>query len=405
MNKPSNPPKIISASPPPVRLQLARDRVQALKRGHPWIFADVLLDLPKSAPGSLAILKDKSGEVIAQGMFDPSSHLAFRVCALNPERFDDTLARNRMQSAWALRRAVINEATQCYRLLNGEGDRLPGLVCDVYGEYAVIQLDGAGPQGFWDLNGIAETIIQLGGPRNIYRKARSGDAVDTAAVIAGEAPPSATVVREHGLLFEVNLLHGQKTGFFLDQRDNRLRIQSLARGRKVLNLFGYTGGFSIYAGAGGAKEVTTVDRAKPAIATAIDNWRLNGFPDGQHAGVAADCFQYLEDAHIQKREWDLVIVDPPSFAPGKHHIDKATSAYTSIFASALKVTAAGGIFAASSCSSHISPEAFLSICEEAVSKARRRATILGIYGQPEDHPFPLVCRELQYLKFVLLNVE
>jgi 23S rRNA (cytosine1962-C5)-methyltransferase len=206
-------------------------------------------------------------------------------------------------------------------------------------------------------------------------------------------------------VFEVNLLHGQKTAFFLDQRDNRLRIRSWAKERTVLNLFGYTGGFSVYAGAGGAREVTTVDSADAAIKTSNRNWKKNGFEESRHHGITADAFEFLEEAKKEKKYWDLVIVDPPSFAPGKHHIEKAKGAYLSVLVSALQVTSSHGIFAASSCSSHISPALFLEICEEAVSKAKRRATVLGIYGQPEDHPFPLACTELQYLKFVLLCIE
>jgi 23S rRNA (cytosine1962-C5)-methyltransferase len=338
-------------------------------------------------------------------MYDPDSHLAFRSCAVNPDRFDDAFAAKRIETAIALRHSLFDDSTTCYRLVNGEGDGLPGLVCDVYGDFAVVQLDGAGPSNFWHLPGIATLITQCGGPKNIYRKNRSGEPASLASVILGQTPEIETVVKEHGLLFAVNLIQGQKTGFFLDQRDNRERIRRLAKDRRVLNMFGYTGGFSIYAGSGGASHVTTVDSAKPAIAAAQNNWILNGFDASRHDSIAADAFEFLESARSAKKEWDLVIVDPPSFAPGKHHVEKAQAAYLSVLTSALHTTATGGIFAASSCSSHISAEMFLEICEGAVSKAKRRATVLGIYGQPEDHPFPLACQELRYLKFVLLRIE
>lgn len=396
---------IILASPPPVKLQLARDRVASLRKGHPWVFADYLVSLPSAPPGSLAILKDRSGDVIAQGIYDPSSHLAFRACSLNPERFTDDVAFERLNLAWSRRRSCINSCTNAYRLINGEGDRLPGLICDVYDSHAVIQLDGAGPTGFWNIDAIASALIGMGAPSSFYRKSRSGEPKGWSRVISGEPPPEALDILEHGLTFEANLIHGQKTAFFLDQRDNRLRVRSWAKDRSVLNLFGYTGGFSVYAGAGGARDVTTVDSAKAAVETAHRNWIKNGFEPDKHLSVAEDAFEFLERAKEEKKVWDLVIVDPPSFAPGKHHIDKARNAYVSVLISSLQVTAPSGIFAASSCSSHIDPAMFLDICQEAVSKARRRATVLGIYGQPEDHPFPLACQELQYLKFVLLCIE
>lgn len=397
--------KIIKAPTPPVKLQLARDRVASLRKGHPWVFADYLAALPSAPPGSLAILKDRAGDVIAQGIYDPSSHLAFRACSLNPERFTDEIAYERLRLAWERRQACINSSTNAYRLINGEGDRLPGLICDVYNSHAVIQLDGAGPAGFWDIDAIASTLISFGAPQSFYRKSRSGEPKSWSRVITGEAPPESIDILEHGLTFEANLIHGQKTAFFLDQRDNRLRIRSWAKDRRVLNLFGYTGGFSVYAGAAGVQHVTTVDSAKAAVETAHHNWVKNGFDPKSHLSVAEDAFEFLERAKESKRSWDLVIVDPPSFAPGKHHIDKARSAYVSVLVSSLHVTSPSGIFAASSCSSHIDPAMFLDICQEAISKAKRRATVLGVYGQPEDHPFPLACQELQYLKFVLMCIE
>jgi len=397
--------KLVAAQPPPVRLTLLRDRIASLKRGHPWIFADFLTELPPAPPGSLALLRDKEGQVIAQGIYDSTSPLAFRACALNPDRLDDEFVERRMRRAFSHRRALLTETTTGYRLFNGEGDGLPGLVCDVYGEYAVYQLDGAGPNGFWHLPGIAQLVSELGGPKNAYRKNRSGEPESSAEVLLGEPPQQNIVFKENGHLFQVNLVQGQKTGFFLDQRDNRARVGKLARDRSVLNLFGYTGGFSVYAACGGASHVTTVDSAKPAILAAQENWSLNKLDPSLHDAVAADAFEYLERAHTERRTWDFVIVDPPSFAPGKQHVEKAAAAYLSVITSAVRVTAPFGLLAASSCSSHIPAEMFLQICEQSISKARRRGTVLGIYGQPEDHPFPLACQELRYLKFVLIRID
>jgi 23S rRNA (cytosine1962-C5)-methyltransferase len=173
----------------------------------------------------------------------------------------------------------------------------------------------------------------------------------------------------------------------------------------VLNLFGYTGGFSVYAGLGKADHVTTVDMAGPALEVAGHHWHLNGLPAACHKGVEADAFEFLKRASQKKERWELVIVDPPSFASTKKAVPRALSAYRRLIAAGAAVTGPEGLLAAASCSSHVRLEAFLGACEEGISKARRRATLLGVYGQPADHPAPLVLPEFRYLKFVLMRVE
>ena len=389
---------------PPVRLKLNRDRTRALKQGFPWIYKDWLVETPGAPAGSRALVRDRDGALIAFGMYDPESPLAVRVCAVEQERLDDALVVERLEAALALRRTVRSPETTGFRLLNGEGDGLPGVHCDIYDRTAVLKLDGSGPEGFWNLDGFAEWLAARVRIETVYLKPRSGeDRVGRA--IRGALPRGPVRFREHGLTFQADLIKGQKTGFFFDQRENRLRIRTFSQGRSVLNLFSYTGGFSVYAGAGGARSVTTVDLAKPAVAEAEENWALNALPAEKHEAVAADCFAFLASAREEKRKWDLVIVDPPSFAPAERHVEKATERYTALFAAAIQVVEPGGAVALSSCSSHIAPAAFHEICQAASSKARRRAQVIGIYGQPEDHPFPLVCSELQYLKFNLLSLR
>jgi 23S rRNA (cytosine1962-C5)-methyltransferase len=205
--------------------------------------------------------------------------------------------------------------------------------------------------------------------------------------------------------FTVDVARGQKTGFFLDQRDNRQKMRALAGGRRVLNVFGYTGGFSVCTGLGGAGHVTTVDMAAPALEAARQHWQLNGLPPAAHETVSADAFQFLAEAAQQRKNWDLVIVDPPSFAASKAAVPQALAAYQKLIAGAAAVTAPGAFLAAASCSSHVGFEAFLSACQEGFSVARRGATVLHIGGQPADHPPPLALPEFRYLKFVLLRVE
>lgn len=401
---------LIASSESPLVLRLNRDLARTIKRGHPWVYADALRDLPRASSGTPAVLLDnKKGQPVAIGFYDPASPLAFRVCdATGLAKLDDRWAERRLRDALTLRARLFDEQsagtqTTGYRLLNGEGDGTPGLVVDVYGSAAVMKLDGAGPCGFWNAPEIAGWLAESSSLNCVYerRKERGTEG----RVLVGSIPQYPVPFVEHGLKFTADLVKGQKTGFFLDQRENRHTIRHLARGHSVLNLFAYTGGFSVAAGCGGATQVTTVDLAKPAIDAAVDHWRLNGLPESLHEALAADAFVFLEVAARERRRWDIVVVDPPSFAPNQESIPKATTAYQTLIAAGARVTSKGGLLAAASCSSHINLEAFLTICEEGVSEARRRATVLGIHSQPADHPTPLVLPEFRYLKFVLMRVD
>ncbi len=382
----------------PVPLALARNLVRDLKRGHPWVYRDALKELPAAPAGFPAVLSHGKRSVVSRGFYDPQSPLAFRSCAVDGEELDETWARGRLERAAGLRLRLFGTGgeTTAYRVLNGEGDGVPGLVLDRYGDYAVLQFDGAGPEGFWNAEGIAEWAAGNLGVKHVLQKYRK----EPARALVGELPEHDAAFSENGVSFSADLVKGQKTGFFLDQRENRKRIGELSGGRTLLNLFGYTGGFSVYAGLAGASEVTTVDIAKPAIAAAERNWSLNGLAPETHHGVAADAFEFLKE----KRTWDIVVVDPPSFAPSKDKVPQARAAYIKLLEAAAGACAPGGLLAASSCSSHISSEMFLEICVQAVSQARRRATVHGVHGQPLDHPFPLACPELRYLKFILLGL-
>lgn len=210
---------------------------------------------------------------------------------------------------------------------------------------------------------------------------------------------------EHGVKFMADVVEGQKTGFFLDQRENRKLMQAFSSGGRVLNLFGYTGGFSVYAGAAGASHVTTVDVAAPALKDAAANWELNGLKRSAHSTAAADCFEFLDGAASGKESWDVTIVDPPSFAPNQQSVPAAQASYERLFQKAAAVTKSGGILALASCSSHIPFSMFHDICDTAIAKARRSAAVLGVYGQPADHPYPAACPELRYLKFVVHQLD
>lgn len=394
------------ADSPPARLVLTRNLTRSLKRGHPWVFADALQHRPSGEPGAQALLVDRRGRPLARGYCDPGSALSFRCCSTERrEALDDDWARRRIDAAIALRKAVIDgENTTGYRLINGEGDAAPGLVCDVYGDTAVIRLDGPAAAGFWSARGVAAHVVERLGLRCAYERERTRGGAAGGPLI-GDTPAEPVPFVENGLRFTADVVAGQKTGFFLDQRDNRQLVRQLSAGRRVLNVFGYTGGFSVYAAAGGAEHVTTVDLAAPALAMTEGHLALNGLDVSQHESVASDAFDFLATAEDDNKTWDLVVLDPPSFAPNKQAAERAGKAYERLIGAGARVTTRGGLLVAASCSSHVSLQTFIQHCEEGVSAARRTAAVLDVRGQPADHPAPLPLPELRYLKLVLMRVS
>jgi 23S rRNA (cytosine1962-C5)-methyltransferase len=395
-----------------ITLRLARDLMRVLKRGNPWVFREALRSCPDAPPGTPAVLLDnKRGRPVARGFYDPTSSLAFRACEVDDldRPLDDAWAAERFQRAWQLRKrlfiddAADNTRTTAFRLVNGEGDGLPGLVLDLYETTAVLKLDGAGPSGFWNAHGVSQWLATEAGVRSAIERPRERG--EDACTLLGSRPTGPVSFLENDVQFTADVLHGQKTGFFLDQRDNRQRIRHFAAGQTVLNLFGYTGGFSVYAGCGDARHVSTVDLAEPAIEAARDHWALNNLPPDRHDAVVADAFEYLAEARRGRRQWDLVVSDPPSFAPSKASLDKALASYQKLATDCAAVTSSHGILALASCSSHVDGPTFLSVIEEGISQARRRATVLAVHSQPPDHPTPLALPEFRYLKFVVLRID
>jgi 23S rRNA (cytosine1962-C5)-methyltransferase len=391
----------------PVKLQLRRDLVRSVKRGHAWIYADALRATPQSDQGVAAILLDnKGGREIGRGYYDPQGVIAMRVCTTHRgSALDDSWAIRRVRRAISLRKGLFDGSeTTAYRLFNGEGDGLPGMVCDRYADAAVLQFDGEPPRRFWDVSGIAQWLADELGLNLVFERYRDQGTPGGRSLYGLESPAPVAFL-EHGMRFTADLVHGQKTGFYLDQRQNRKRVQKFVRGKRVLNVFGYTGGFSVYAGVGGAAHVTTVDTAQPALKAAKEHWGMNDLPDSGHTTECADAFEFLRTAREEGQVWDTVILDPPSFAPSKQAVPKALKAYQRMVAGGAAVTVEDGILAVSSCSSHVSQGDFLHACQEGIGQARRKATTLGIYSQPPDHPVPLAMPEFRYLKFVIMRVQ
>lgn len=383
-------------------VQLRRDLSRALRAGHPWLFADALAVPMGLSAGSVVDVHDARGNWLARGLYDPESPIAVRVWSLDRnESLDAHLLRSRVRSAAALRRTLLAPTdTDAYRLVHGEGDRLPGLVCDVYGDTAVIQLDS--PALVPWLTSAAQSVAEL--LPDIRRIAHSDPRQSEPAGpswLVGDAPTERLIVREHGMLLEVDIELGHKTGLYLDQRENRRRIRELAAGRRVLNTFAYTGAFSVAAALGGAASVTTLDQAAPAIAAARRNFALNDLAPEAYRFITGDAFEFLAE---DSERYDLVIVDPPSMAASRASLDRALGAYRRLNIDALARCAPGALLLSASCSSHVSADHLRGILAEAGARAGRSLRILEARGAGPDHPTLPAFPEGDYLHAFLVHV-
>ena len=396
------------------QIYLRRGKEESLLRRHPWIFSGAI-DYIKAeeeseiAEGALVEVFDHKGAFIARGHYQIGS-IAVRVLSFEREEIDQAWWNRRLRVALDVRRTLAltdDPSTTCYRLVHGEGDSLPGLVVDIYGSTAVVQCHSVGM--YRSRQQIAGAIRAAYGDRitAIYDKSSQtlpfkADLGAVDGYLWGTSDHASQVVLENGEKFWVNWEKGQKTGFFLDQRENRELVKRYARGRTVLNTFCYTGGFSVYALSGGAREVCSVDCSERAVALATENMRLNFGPDAPHSEVAADAVEYLRD--IGDR-YDLIILDPPAFA--KHHkvLGNAMQGYKRLNARALSQIRPGGILFTFSCSQAVSKELFRTTVFSAAAIAGRRVRILHQLTQPADHPINIYHPEGEYLKGLVLYVE
>jgi len=390
----------------PVRLMMARDLRRTVKRGHPWLFKDAFRDFPSCAPGQLALIMGKDQRPVAHAYIDPEGPLTARILSTEPrEAIDDAWVIGRLERAIDLRERLFGGSdTTGYRLVNGEGDGLPGLVMDRYGDVIVIKTDGPIALAFWEVDALGAWICKRLGVSTVYARERSRGGAE-GYTITGALPDGGVRFTEHGVRWRADVAAGQKTGFFLDQREPRDFVRLLARKRSVLNTFGYTGGFSVAAGIGGATAVVTVDIAPAAIAEADRAWLDNDLPPASHRGIAIDAFEFLAKAKDKNERWDIVVLDPPAFAPNKKSVPTALAAYRRLIEAGARVTAPGGVLLAASCSAHVDLGSFMEAIEEGLSAARRVGQTLRIAGQPADHPAPLACAELRYLKAVFLQLD
>jgi 23S rRNA (cytosine1962-C5)-methyltransferase len=384
----------------PLRLKKPLERV--IGQGHPWLYRDAVGGAT-GQPGEVVDVLDRRGRFLARGFVD-APPLAARLLTTLDEPLDAALFGRRLRQAASLRDRVVPPHTDAYRLVHGEGDRLPAVVVDVYGAHAVLQLDGTGIAAWREvLLPPLLDVLALRGVRCVHeRRGRRGER--TLLTLAGEPPSGAVHVREHGMVLVADLEHGQKTGLFLDHRETRRLVRGLVQGGRVLNLYGYTGAFSVAAGLGGATAVQTVDAAAPALELARASWAANELTAGAHSTVAADAQEHLEALARQGATFDLVIADPPSFAPREAAVERALAAYRALHRACLSLLAPGGLYLAASCSSHVDRLAFDQTLRDGAHAARRPAQVLWRGGAAPDHPHLAVFPEGDYLKATLLRV-
>ena len=394
-------------------VHLRRGKEESLLRRHPWVFSGAIERISEGisplAEGDIVDVITKQGEFIARGHYQIGS-IAVRVLSFEQVDINAEWWAERIAKAKELREAmglINNGETTCYRLVHGEGDLLPGLVVDIYGRTAVVQCHSVGM--YLSRQDIAEAIRKAYGDdiEAIYDKSSQtlpfkADLGAIDGYLWGRTSEPNAIVLENGLKFKVNWEEGQKTGFFIDQRVNRDLVRQYSRGRKVLNTFCYTGGFSVAALAGGAREVVSIDLSERAVKLADENVRLNFGDDAKHQAIACNAVEYLKDIDDS---YDLIILDPPAFA--KHHkvLGNALQGYKKINARALQKIRPGGILFTFSCSQAVSRELFRTTIFTAAAIAGRRVRIINQLTQPVDHPINIYHPEGEYLKGLVVYVE
>jgi 23S rRNA (cytosine1962-C5)-methyltransferase len=347
-------------------------------------------------------VQGRNGRFVGRGISDEGS-IGVRMFTTRDEPVDARLFADRLAGARALRERILPPDTNAYRLVHGEGDLLPGFVVDIYAAYAVLAFDS--PALYSWLPTWLEVLtpeLERTGVRGALARVPKQEGFGVQHVW-GEPPPELVTVLERGMKLVASLWHGQKTGLFLDHRESRWRIRQLSDGCRVLNLYGYTGGFSVAAGLGGASEVVTVDSARPALELATKSWEANALEPQKHHVVASDVARFM-NALGNDEQFDIVIADPPSFAPNERSVPRAIQAYRKLHQNCLRHVRNGGLYLAASCSSHITSDVFRASLRDAARAAHRSAQIVESWGAPPDHPTLRAFPEGNYLKVCLLRV-
>jgi 23S rRNA (cytosine1962-C5)-methyltransferase len=383
----------------PARIILKKEKEKPLLRGHPWIFSGAVAGIEGSvSPGDLGEAYSHGGRYLGTGYLNPHSQIVFRLLTRWREEIGLPFFRRRLRSAAALRGSLLKGETNAYRLINGEGDFLPGLVVDRYGDVLVAQFLTAGMDRFKEM--ILFLLAEEAHPAAIYERSdaavrREEDLPVRSGQVYGEQIPERIGIEEEGCRFQVSVKGGQKTGFYLDQRENRLFVRGISAGKRVLDCFSYTGAFSVQAGLGGAAEVTLVDSSGEALILAEEHLVLNGLGELDRKAIRGDAFEVMRSL---TPGYDLIILDPPPFAKRKGHVMEAARGYKDLNLQAFRLLKEEGLLLTFSCSHHIERDLFQKIVFSAAVDAGRDVQLLGFRGQPIDHPVNLSHPEGEYLK-------
>ena len=391
-----------------MKIYLKKGKEESLKRFHPWIFSGAVMKMDEGIEeGNIVDVITYDGDFIGRGHYQIGS-IAVRMLTFGDEDIDQNFWQKRLSIALQMRISIgiaDNPQNNTYRLVHGEGDGLPGLVIDCYGKTAVMQAHSVGMH--YCREEIAKALVEVMGTRidNVYYKSEAtlpykAELGQENGFIHGGTEEN--IALENGLKFHVDWLHGQKTGFFVDQRENRSLLEKFSKGKKVLNMFCYTGGFSFYAMRGGAELVHSVDSSAKAIELTTKNVELNFPNDERHNAYCEDAFKYLEKAG---KNYDLIILDPPAFAKHRGALRNALKGYTRLNAKAFEKIKPGGIVFTFSCSQVVTKEHFRNAVFTAAAQSKRNVRILHQLHQPADHPINIYHPEGEYLKGLVLYVE
>jgi len=410
MKAPSSRIAAASSTATRLRLRVTAAAETAVRSGHPWVYSDSVLESNRAGQtGELVVIYDRKDRFLAVGLFDPDSPIRVRILHTGkPQTIDHAWWQVRLEQALARRRDLFDAQTSGYRLIHGESDGWPGLVLDRYDTTLVLKLYTAAwlPRLADTLALLKETVpgerIVLRLSRNIQSIAENQVQYSDGQILHGQPPAGPVFFLESGLRFEADVLRGQKTGFFLDQRENRREVETLARGRRVLNAFSFSGGFSVYAARGGAAAVTDLDISAHALAAAQRNFALNknfpGVAACRHATAQGDAFDWLA---ASTAKFDLAVLDPPSLAKRAAEREGALRAYERLATLGIVRLAPGGILVAGSCSAHVPAEDFFDTVRRAAAKSGRKFAELKTLRHPPDHPAGF--KEAEYLKVIYLK--
>lgn len=384
-------------------IKLSKGRDSSLLRRHPWIFSGAIDSVDgEPAPGDTVTVQDSRGKTLGVAAWSPTSQIRARMWSFDTEAVIDAgFIHERLRRAIARRAGLLSATRTACRLVYAESDGFPGLIVDRYGDYLSCQFLSAGAE-FWR-DTIVAALAELSPCRGIYERSdvtvrKHEGLAQRQGLIHGEEPPALVQIQEQDRLFMVSIQQGHKTGYYLDQFDNRSLVQRMSAGKRVLNCFSYTGGFGIAALKGGATHVTNVDSSGPALELAGENLALNDFGPEQADLVQANVFEYLRELKNKNMSYDLIVLDPPKFAETKHQFKKAARAYKDIALQAAQLLGPGGTLVNFSCSGAIDPALFQKIIADALLDAGRDGRITHYLHQAEDHPVALPFPEALYLK-------